>query len=324
MKLYGHHIRYALLACLLLLLGVLNGCATARMRFGAPPEGGRSGLYYLKQCDKNLKEALLKIKGKGRPHMFVSKQEEGALPLNITLNFVESSLPGVNSFPAYLQSNIDFRKDAEVSNLNLLLCIATLSVFPYFVSESCSLRVNLQGDPYLDKRIDVDLSRTTVYSLVWQNDKASIASKTCDALAKIIADNLTEVDYEESLGLDWELLRRKKQILRDFCLQEMPSLWRTLLDLESSMKSENDELAKFRANLLELGRNPADESLYKGLFKKHATQEKLLLSLYKKLEDVYLTSLVYERSHSEAQRRQHIQNAEQDIRLMIKKFSYKE
>jgi len=125
-------------------------------------------------------------------------------------------------------------------------------------------------------------------------------------------------------SFDWELIRRKKLILRDFCLLEMPSLWRTLLDLECTMKSENEDLAKFRANLLGLGRNPDSEPLYRGLLKKHKTEEKLLLSLYQKLEEAYLASVMYEQSNSEAQRRRHIQNAEQDIRLMIKQYSYKE
>ena len=326
MRTLGYCLRY------LLLLGtiLLNGCVTAKVSPESSSSEHHGGFYYLKQCDRNLQDALLKIEGKGRPFMFCDKPYEEALPISVKLDYVKCDIPKVHRFSEYLQQELTLdREEPNILSIpNLLVSIATLTLFPYFASDHCTLHVELKSPPYLDKKLEITLTRWAPLSGFLDSTKENYAPKAYCEIARIIADNLTERDYEQSLRMDWNFLNRKKLLLRDFCIVEMASLWSILLNLEASLKSGEAELEKARTNLIHLGRKPEMENSYNRMVQNHREQEKLLRQLYRKLEEAYLQSLEFDRSNSSAyqtaKRQQLIQNAEQDIRLLMKRFNVEE
>ena len=326
MRLSGYYLRYLPLLVVIL----LNGCVTAKVSPESSSSELHGGFYYLKQCDHDLKKALLKIEGKGRPFMFCDMPYEEALPISVKLDYVTCNIPNVRRFSEYLQRELTI--DNEESNIlsipNLLVSIATLTLIPYFACDHCTLHVELKSPPYLDKKLEITLTRWAALSGFLDSTKENYAPMAYCEIARIIADNLTERDYEQSLRMDWNSLNRKKLLLRDFCVVEMSSLWGTLLNLEASLKSGEADLEKARTNLIRLGRRPEMENSYNRMVQNHREHEKLLRQLYKKLEEAYLQSLEFDRYNSNAyqtaKRQQLIQNAEQDIRLLMKRFNVEE
>lgn len=144
------------------------------------------------------------------------------------------------------------------------------------------------------------------------------------AFSKVVYEEVTGCAVErvaerekvaERQAKESEVARRefeKEEARRAFALKESPVLWKTIEDLKSRIRVQNEKLDKLKRTFDDLGMNANEDNDYVCLVRERDAMVKRLMEVNTELDQAYLAAIKYEVTRGKAEKEDFERKAAED------------